>query len=359
MDLLASTWMTRSLGEAVASVALEEDHSVLVGGWNGTLKRWDEKGDLLWSAQLNDRINDLAVHPECVIATAGLHLVCIEKNTGEVRWSHALEGSADSAVIHDEVVHAVSSVYDIEHNDFIESAVWAFDLNGDEKWVTRMDERPWTMLTHDASLWIGLGRPKCGFATVGENGLLTHVDGPVDSPITCGSAGKTNLFFGHADGTVSDHASNIVLTRPSGIESLASLENGIVVADEDGDACAFDAKGRQRWCLKGAPIETHCVGFESNGAKTHWIARWSGSAGSLEAVNAESGDILAASPQMHVRFMHSNDQRLIVGCENGDVHVWERGVFDRRLSSNSQEDEGPKDARKSALQDKLRKLRER
>lgn len=57
--------------------------------------------------------------------------------------------------------------------------------------------------------------------------------------------------------------------------------------------------------------------------------------------------------------MHSNEQRLIVGCENGDVHVWERGVFDRRLSNNSIEDEGPRNARKSALQDKLRKLRER
>lgn len=207
MDLLASTWMTRSLGEAVASVALDEDHSVLVGGWNGTLKRWNEKGDLLWSTQLNDRINDIALNKECVIATAGLHLVCLEKGTGDVRWTHALEGSADATVIHDEVVHAVSSVYDIEHNDFIESAVWAFDLNGDQKWVTRMDERPWTMLTHDASLWIGLGRPKCGFATVSEDGSLTHIQGPVDSPITCGTAGKTNLFFGHADGTVSDHTS--------------------------------------------------------------------------------------------------------------------------------------------------------
>jgi hypothetical protein len=57
--------------------------------------------------------------------------------------------------------------------------------------------------------------------------------------------------------------------------------------------------------------------------------------------------------------MHSNEQRLVVGCENGDVHVWERSVFDRRLSSNSQENQGRKDARKSALQDKLRKLRER
>jgi hypothetical protein len=107
------------------------------------------------------------------------------------------------------------------------------------------------------------------------------------------------------------------------------------------------------------PIVSHCGGFESNGAKTHWIARWSGFEGSLEAVNAESGDVLAISSQMHVRFMHSNEQRLIVGCENGDVHVWERSVFDRRLSTNSEEDEGPKDARKSALQDKLRKLRER
>jgi hypothetical protein len=222
-----------------------------------------------------------------------------------------------------------------------------------------MDERPWTMLTHDASLWIGLGRPKCGFATVSEDGSLTHIQGPVDSPITCGTAGKTNLFFGHADGTVSDHTSNIVLTRPSGIESLVSFEEGVVVADEGGDACAFDVKGVQRWCLQGMPIETHCEGFESNGAKTHWIARWSGSEGTLEAMNAESGDILAISSQIHVRFMHSNEQRLVVGCENGDVHVWESSVFDRRLSSNSQENEGRKDARKSALQDKLRKLRER
>ena len=222
-----------------------------------------------------------------------------------------------------------------------------------------MDERPWTMVSHDASLWIGLGRPKCGFATVAEDGSLTHNEGPVDSTITCGTAGKTKLFFGHADGTVSDHTSSVVLTRPSGIDSLASTEDWIVVADEGGHACAFDGKGVERWCLKGVPIETHCGGFESNGIKTHWIARWSGSEGSLEAVNADSGDILAISSQIHVRFMHSNEQRLIVGCENGDVHVWERSVFERRLSSSTQEDVGPKDARKSALQDKLRKLRER
>ena len=76
MDLIASTWMTRSLDEPVASVGLEEDGSVTAGGWNGSVKRWDDKGDLLWSTILNDRVNDIVFHRDCLIATAGLHIVC-------------------------------------------------------------------------------------------------------------------------------------------------------------------------------------------------------------------------------------------------------------------------------------------
>lgn len=359
MDLLACTWMTRSLGEAVASVALEEDDSVLVGGWNGTLKRWDEKGDLLWSAQLNDRINDLALGEDCIIATAGLHLVCLERTTGDVRWSHPLEGSADSTVLFDDVVYAVSSVYDIEHNDFIESAVWAFDLNGDRLWVNRMDERPWTILAHQSSVWLGLGRPRCGFATIDTDGSLVHQKGAADSPVTSGSAGDHRLLFGHANGTVSNHASEAIIMREHGIESLDCFEQGWALADESGAVCTFDEQGNELWCLEGDPVEAHKRGFHSNGKATHWIARWSGVSGTLVAVDGHTGVELTSSTDLHPRFIDSKGQRVIVGCENGDVHVWERDVFDRRLKQNADHIPHQKDERRTALQDKLRKLRER
>ena len=359
MDLLACTWMTRSLGEAVASVALEEDASVLVGGWNGTLKRWDEKGDLLWSTQLNDRINDLALGEDCIIATAGLHLVCLERKTGNVRWSHALEGSADSTVLFQDIVYAVSSVYDIEHNDFIESAVWAFALNGDSLWVNRMDERPWTMLDHQGSVWLGLGRPKCGFATIDSDGALVYQKGGVDSPITSGSEFDERLLFGHANGNVSTPSSETIIMRDHGIESLDCFEHGWALADESGSVCLYDEQGNELWCLEGDAVEAHRRGFDSNGKATHWIARWSGVSGSLVAVDGDTGVELASSTDLHPRFIDVKQHRVIVGCENGDVHVWERGVFDRRLGQKEDSMPEQKDARRTALQDKLRKLRDR
>jgi hypothetical protein len=358
MDLLASTWMTRSLGEPVASVALEQDDSVLVGGWDGCLKRWDSKGDLLWSTRLNDRVNDVATHGDSIVATAGLHVVCVERTTGEVRWSHALEGSADAVVIHEQGIYAVSSVYDIEHNDFIESAVWSFDLQGTERWVTRMDERPWTIMVHEGMVWLGLGRPKCGFATIDKEGALGHRIAPVEAPITAGANNEHHLLFGHADGSVSDSNGAVLFRLDHGTESLACNRSNAAAADEVGNLRMFDYDGGMQWSSHGARIESHKSGFEVDGEPTHWVARWSGTEGVLEVLNNPDGSVVATSSSLHVRFLDANKSRVIAGCENGDVHVWERTVFERRLSSKTEAKEAPKDARKSALQDKLRKLRE-
>tara|TARA_B100000768_G_scaffold71899_1_gene68965 strand:+ start:7187 stop:8266 length:1080 start_codon:yes stop_codon:yes gene_type:complete len=359
MDLIASTWMTRSLGEAVASVALEANGSVLVGGWDGALKRWNEQGDLLWATKLNDRVNEVQRHEGCLVATAGLHVVCLDYETGETRWSHALEGSADAVLIHDGIVYAVSSVYDIEHNDFIESAVWSYDLDGAERFVQRMDERPWTIMSCEGEVWLGLGRPKCGLAKVNPDGTILHIPGPVDSPVTSGAFNSTKLLFGHADGTVSDRSSSVVHALESGVESLVCLENGAVVAEETGDLHAFAKDGKSTWTQKGDAIESHCVGFEVNGKPTHWIARWSGVSGTLVVADQSNGATLAEAPSLHVRFLKSAGKRVIAGCENGDVHVWEMAVFERRMSAKKSDDDASENPRKSALQDKLRKLRER
>ena len=359
MDLIASTWMTRSLGEAVASVALEEDGAAVVGGWDGSLKRWNDQGDLLWAIKLNDRVNEVSIHDDCLVATAGLHIVCIDRETGETRWAHALEGSADSVTVHNGIVYAVSSVYDIEHNDFIESAVWSYALDGTQRWVQRMDERPWSMMACEGELWLGLGRPKCGFAKIKEDGTIVHVNGPVDAPVTCGAFSKHNLLFGHADGTVSNRASDVVHALSSGIDSLVCFDAGAVVGDELGGLHAFFPQDSVAWQQQGDPIESHCRGFEVNGDVSHWVSRWSGTSGSLTVVNANDGTQLSTTTSVHVRFLRCVGDRVIAGCENGDVHVWDRTVFERRISEKKNDGVGEKDLKKTALQDKLRKLRER
>ena len=96
MDLFSSTWMTRSLGESVSAVHLEQDGGIYAGGWNGNLKHWDAEGTLLWSTVLPDRITVLSVSEGAIFATAGLHIVCLDAESGEQRWSHPLEGSADT-----------------------------------------------------------------------------------------------------------------------------------------------------------------------------------------------------------------------------------------------------------------------
>ena len=73
----------------------------------------------------------MAIQDGFIFATSGLHIVCIASSTGEIRWDVPLEESADAVVTTKECVLATSSVYDIEHNDFIESAIWSISFDGD------------------------------------------------------------------------------------------------------------------------------------------------------------------------------------------------------------------------------------
>ena len=131
------------------------------------------------------------------------------------------------------------------------------------------------------------------------------------------------------------------------------------MGDETGGLHAFSSHETIAWQQQGDPIESHCRGFKVNGDDSHWVARWSGVSGSLTVVNANDGTQLATATSVHVRFLRCLGDRVIAGCENGDVHVWDRTVFERRISEKKNDASGEKDPRKTALQDKLRKLRER
>ena len=104
--------MIRDLGQPVSALDLEED-SVIAGGWDGALRKWNGDGDLIWKAQCSDRIESILRIEDLVVVTSGLHISCVK--SGEIIWSEALEGSADLLAFYDGEIIATSSVYDIEH----------------------------------------------------------------------------------------------------------------------------------------------------------------------------------------------------------------------------------------------------
>ena len=339
MDLIQAAWMIRDLGQPVSSIDLEED-SIIAGGWDGTLKMWNGDGDILWSAQCEDRIETIIRIGELVVVTSGLHITCVK--SGDILWSNALEGSADLLAFHNNKIIATSSVYDIEHGDFMESALWQFSLDGELIEVTRMDERPWFLHSNE-NLILALGRPKCGLLVDGE-----HRELPSNSPVMCGLSGRENILFGHADGTISSFKGEEISKESTSIESLTCIEQGFVAALDNGDLVARTPNSEQIWAASGCQITTQAAGFDD----LHWCGRWNSLSGSVEG-RASSGELLVSTETSRPRVSDYSENRIAFGFEDGQVLVWERELFRRR----SNQGKGEENNRNSALAAKLRSLR--
>lgn len=351
MDLNSCTWMVRELGEAVSCTLLLEDNSLLVGGWDGRIKYWSDEGDIIWEAQTPNRISSMLVQGKCVYATSGLHLVCLKQNSGELVWEIALEGSADAVVSTATCVLAVSSVYDIEHNDFIESAIWAISFEGELLQTHRMAERPWTLHTYNNGAIAGLGRPMNGYLVLDENGNLLEQNKDWESPTICSTDGE-NPVFGLADGSVCSLDGTQVHAMDSAISNIVAKREIMLLADDQGRVVLLNDS--KQWEANGNDVVAISFGFEINNYASCWVARWNGSQGALSVHSVEGGAELASLHGHRIHDIAFNGNRLAAGFENGQVYVWEKDLFQRRLDQPPQ---ASNDAGRNAMFEKLRSLR--
>ena len=341
MDLVQAAWMIRDLGQPVSALHIEEDASIIAGGWDGALKKWDHEGALLWSTQCEDRIESILVDGDLIVVTSGLHITCVIE--GEIQWSHALEGSADLLTFFKDQIIATSSVYDIEHGDFMESGIWTFTREGELLNVNRMDERPWFIHAGD-DLIVGLGRPKCG-VMIGED----YHELATESPVTCGVSDSGRTLFGHADGTVSSLDGTELSKETSPIDPLLCFDKGFISALDDGTLVARKSDSTELWNAPGSQITTQATGFNT----LHWCGRWQITTGIVE-VRDSDGKLITSASTSRPRVSDSSELRIGIGFEDGQILIWEKELFERRSSSKSISVDG----RKSALAAKLRSLRE-
>ena len=359
MDLKGAAWMVRSHEQSVSCLLLLEDDGLLAGGWDGKVTRWSAEGDIVWTTNTPDRISAFAVHAKHVALTSGLHVVCLDLDTGEEQWSAALEGSADAVQWWEGQLRAISSVYDIEHNDFIESAIWNFSPEGALEWVERMDERPWAMVAEETTLLAGLGRPRCGWLDISKASPFHHTPSPTGAPITCASPHPSGGLFGQADGAVVTATGDALVTQMASVQQVQARPDGtFIVANDEGGFHAFDQHGQHIWGHEGTTIVAFTLGFELEASPSVWLARSQNNRSELQVFNAMDGSEHSSAVLATVNVMTGNQRRCAVGCEDGSVYVWEQGLLQRRMHDDASTSE-PVDERVSALQAKLRALRER
>lgn len=355
MDLLGHTWMQRQLGQAVSCVHITSENGIIAGGWDGRVAYWNEEGGQQWQAETSSRVSAILEYPQKFVVTSGLEVVAITKSNGEIMWTTPLEGSADGLLQFEQFILATSSAYDIEHNDFIESALWRLDVEGNIKWVHRLDERPWYGFIDTNVAHFGLGRPRCGMLSIGDDGLVqSHSELPHDSPVMCGASIQTGQIFGLASGHIVSKDS-VLVKGHSGVEFLSAASDGFIAGHENGDCTKFDENGASKWTNRGEALSGITSAWERTNHPLIWISRKRLDEGELTVLNADTGTPLAEASTARIHSMASTSERLCVGLEDGQVLVWDREMFERRQHQDApQQDLDPE---KEAMRARLRALR--
>ena len=282
--------------------------------------------------------------------------MAVSRTSGELMWQFALEGSADEVIIHEGHVYATSSVYDIEHNDFIDSAVWCFTFDGNNLWTKHMDERPWTIFSDDNTVIIGLGRPKMGIATINQEGEINHQQLASNSPVTFGKLIGSKPVFGHANGDVSSIDGKITSIEGESIEEvLTDNQENLVIVTERSINCLTN-ENSQLWSMKNIQPSGQAIGFEINNIQSFWYAQTDGLNGQLKIIYCDSGQQIAEMSCSKISNIVSSSNRVVVGNEAGEILVWDAEMLNRRLESEVDIDQ---DDRKKALRDRLKALKKR
>ena len=347
----------RGLGSACTVLRIDGD-DLLAGSQEGVLACWSvDSGNERWRIEMNGPISDLAMTDNRVYAAASSDLIALDTNTGDIIWSHPLEGASDFVQVEGEVIWAASSVYEIEISDYTESTVWMFDNEGSlqEQWT--FSERAWYFGLHeDGGVLLGLGRPRCGLLRIQSGESALHRLLGESSPVTTGACGFEGRFLiGHSDGrvcVVTDSVEEPSEERSSPVRAICSSGQTWFSGHESGEITS--SRGWVDTAL-GA-VESLAIGPSGSNGSGIWGSRWNGESGGVTVLEIDDGTIiLELGHYCRIRHLQSTDDNIALGDSNGRIHLIEGAVLPRRLSGIVEETDD--NERRSRLMERLRRLR--
>ena len=357
LDGEACAWMVRRLPEMVSCIYLHED-LVIAGDWSGFLSCWSKEGDQRWKFNGPDRVSSIVIVEERIIATMGLELISLSLDDGSLMWRHELEGSADEVRVSPdgETIHATSSVFDIEHGDFMESAYWRFNFDGDLIAVNKFDERPWHISVSEERVILGLGRPRCGMLVYDgdDEKWLELVE---DDPVSCGAQAKKATLFGHSKGSLTKVDGEEIRTISNlgkGINKVIPTKVGLAVLDEEGGLHILDDEGR----VLSESIEksfNEITDSFSPGGGEHAI--WVSDNESIHAMDMDCQILLSITVAQRPSALVSRGDTLALGLADGTIYLFVEELLQRRFGATSEPSEGD-DSLRRILRERLRRLRE-
>ena len=372
----AVAWMERSLKNSISTVYID-DKKIIGGDWNGTMVCWSRDGDVCWEADLGDRVSGIRLSKDekMLWCIAGREAIGIDYENGSIKWKIEFDGSTDLIELDGEHrAWIVSSVYDIELNDFMESAISLIDSgNIIEKHI--LDERPWSIHSvREGHAFFGLGRPRAGvLELIEKNGKFTVSHKIVhDSPVLCGS-NVLPFFIGHSNGMITQinengELNNFELNKKndSAIIDLASNDEHIFLFLENKEILCVDMKGKVTESVEisgseGEPEFLNLIdGVSTDGYANFWTITSTMNGAFLIDTNRSVGiskiklKILVNS---RIRDIANADGMTVIGLDDGRVISIEENMLKRRIENEEQPiDEG--EGHRLDMRERLRKLRE-
>ena len=368
-------WMERSLENSVSTVYID-DKKIIGGDWNGAMVCWSREGDFCWETDLGDRVSGIRLSKDRMMlwCIAGREAIGIDYKNGSIKWKIEFDGSTDLIELDGENrAWVVSSVYDIELNDFMESAISLID-SGEviEKHI--LDERPWSIHpVSEGHAFFGLGRPRAGVLELTKNkGKFTVSHKAVhDSPVLCGS-NISPFFVGHSNGMITQisengELNNFKLSKQSNspIIDLASNDEHIFLSYEDGKVLCVDMNGEVKDSVEilgseGKPEFLNLIdGISTDGYDNFWTITSTTNGAFLIDTNRNDGASkikLRIIVNSRVRDIANAKGMTVVGLDDGRVISIEENMLKRRIEKEEWPiDEG--EGHRLDMKERLRKLR--
>ena len=356
-------WMERNLEASVSSVYID-DKKIIAGDWNGMLICWSRDGDKLWNAELGDRVAGIRLSQDggMLWCIAGRDALGLDYENGKIKWQIEFDGSTDLINL-DEGGRAwiVSSVYDIELNDFIESTISLIDDAGNIVLQHILDERPWSIhpISKGKSMF-GLGRPRGGILELIENknGFQEKHESVNDAPVLCGSntipyyVGQSNGMIIKISEDVND--TSILHEFEASIIDIENHDTEIIVSLDNHQIIVLDNKGTiiSEYVTEGMSEKIKTLS-ENN---MYWISTLTDTGSTLELVNQKHDIMVKILAESRIRDIAHSNGISVVGLDDGRVIAIEQKMLGRRIEETQQSNEDG-DGRRSDMRERLRNLR--